>query len=156
MPEPASPSKLNVQWIRQIRDSFKEFLETTHFPHPVRNGTRGSEFDYPEWLIMLIAIVSVKCKVKSYLGIHHMTRRYWDILAAGLNKPPISESQLRDRLKKIRHSPGNPAGFIFQIFPQAMLSEESQRGQNDDQSQRARLAPKAEEAGYHARPVAWR
>jgi len=122
MPEPASPPKLNVQWIRQIRDSFKEFLKTTRFPHPVRNGTRGSEFDYPEWLIMLIAIVSVKCKVKSYLGIHQVARQYWDILAAGLNKAPISESQLRDRLKKIRHAPGRPAGFIFQIFPEEVLA----------------------------------
>ena len=62
--------KLNPKWIKQARKYFKEFLEVTDFPHPVRNGQRGSEFAYPEWLIMFIAVLSVKCQAKTYLGIH--------------------------------------------------------------------------------------
>jgi hypothetical protein len=41
-----------------------------------------------------------------------------DQLATGLNLEPISERQLRDRLKKICHHPGKPATFIFQLFPE--------------------------------------
>jgi hypothetical protein len=70
---------------------------------------------------MFIAILSVKCKVKSYLGIHLMARQYWPEIAADLDLPPISESQLRDRLKKICHAPGRPAAFIFQVFPAQIL-----------------------------------
>lgn len=112
-----APSKLNPAWVTQTRDDFLEFLRLTRFPHPERNGTRGSRFDYPEWLIMLIAVLSVKCKVKSYVGIHKMAARYWPNIAAGLSLPPISESQLRERLKKICHSPRRPAAFILQVFP---------------------------------------
>jgi hypothetical protein len=60
---PKTP-KLNPEWVKQARDSFQEFLRVTKFPHPVRNGTRGSEFDYPEWLIMFMAVLSVKAHVK--------------------------------------------------------------------------------------------
>lgn len=109
--------KLNPDWVRETRDYFKEFLKVTKFPHPERNGNRGSKFDYPEWLIMLISVLSVKAKVKSYLAIHRLTLQYWDILAEGCDLKPISERQLRDRLKKICHQPRKPAGFIFQIFP---------------------------------------
>lgn len=110
-------TKLNPKWITQTRKYFLEFLKATKFPDPVRNGTRGSQFNYPEWLIMFIAILSVKCKVKSYVGIHRMATQYWSYIAGDLKLPPISETQLRDRLKKIRHLPGKPATFIFQIFP---------------------------------------
>ncbi len=110
-------SKLNSEWITETRQSFLDFLELTKFPHPERNRTRGTEFDYPEWLIMLIAILSVKCKEKSYLGIHRMAEKYWSQIAVGVDRPVISESQLRERLKKICHEPGKPAGFIFQVFP---------------------------------------
>jgi len=77
-------------------------LDETGFPHPERNGTRGSKFDYPEWLIMFIAVLSVKCKVKSYLGIHRLAMEYWEIITEGLDLKDkrISESNLRDRLKK--------------------------------------------------------
>lgn len=109
-------SKLNPKWIAATRKYFLDFLEMTNFPHLERNGTRGSSFDYPEWLIMFIAVLSVKCKEKTYLGIHRVTRKYWTEIAKGLDLPVISESQLRDRLKKIRHTPGVPAKFIFQIF----------------------------------------
>lgn len=121
--KPASPPvpKLNPKWIRQTKAEFLEFLRATHFPEVRRNGTRGSAFDYPEWLIMLIAVLSVKCKVKTYQGIHRLTVQYWAWFTPQPDLPPISESQLRDRLKKIRHSPRNPAGFIFQIYAPADL-----------------------------------
>lgn len=109
--------KLNPQWIAETRQSFLDFLELTYFPHPERHGTRGSSFDYPEWLIMFIAVLSVKCGEKSYLGIHRMTAKYWREITQGLDLSVISESQLRERLKKICHQPGKPAGFIFQVFP---------------------------------------
>ena len=115
-------SKLNPEWITETRQYFFEFLELTNFPHPDRNGTRGSSFDYPEWLIMFIAVLAVKCKEKSYLGIHRMTEKYWSNIAEGQKLPVISESQLRERLKKICHAPGKPAGFIFQVFPQEFFN----------------------------------
>ena len=111
-------SKLSRDWIKRMRADFKEFLEETHFPNPKRMGKRGPEFEYPEWLIMFIAILSVKCKAKSYQAIHRMTMEYWSTIAEGLGLKPISESQLRGRLKKICHSPRKPAAFVFQLFPQ--------------------------------------
>lgn len=111
-----STCKLNPAWVEQTRCEFLEFLEATRFPHPQRNGERGSRFDYPEWLIMLIAVLAIKCKVQSYLGIHRLVVQYWPQLTPDPTLPVISESQLRDRLKKISHTPGKPAGFVFQIF----------------------------------------
>lgn len=119
MPKPVP--KLNPQWIREVRDYFVKFLKVTKFPHPVRNGIRGSEFDYPEWLIMFIGVLSVKCKAKNYLAMHRMAVKYWETIAAGLDLKPISESTLRGRLKKICHSPGKPAIFISQVFPKEYL-----------------------------------
>jgi hypothetical protein len=113
--------KLNPHWIKQAKAEFNEFLQATHFPEPVRNGIRGSTFDYPESLILLIAVVSVKAHVKTYQGIHRLVVRYWEWLTPDPHLSPISETQLRDRLKKIRHSPRKPAGFISQIFPAAEL-----------------------------------
>lgn len=112
-----STPKLNPEWVKEARSYFKEFLEVTEFPHPKRNGARGSEFEYPEWMIMFIAILSVKAKVKSYVGIHRLAVQYWDTISEGTDLKPIAESTLRGRLKKISHSPGEPAKFIFQIFP---------------------------------------
>jgi hypothetical protein len=117
-----SVSTLNPQWVKQVKREFREFLRVTKFPEPQRNGTRGSTFNYPEWLVMLIAILAVKCKVKTYQGIHRLAVQYWNILTPDANLKPISESQLRDRLKKIRHSPRRPAAFIFQIFPAEVLA----------------------------------
>ena len=126
MPKPIP--KLNPKWIKQTRDYFLDFLKVTKFPHPVRNGVRGSKFDYPEWLIMFIAILSVKCKVKTYLGMDRLVKQYWDIIIKGTDlKPdlkPISESNLRGRLKKICPKPGKPASFIFQIFPKNYFNKE--------------------------------
>ncbi len=119
-PLPTVP-KLNPEWVKQAKVEFDEFLRETNFPEPVRNGVRGSIFEYPESLILFIAVFSVKAKVKSYQGIHRLVVQYWDYLTPDSNLPPISESQLRDRLKKIRHSPRKPAGFISQIFPPGYL-----------------------------------
>jgi len=119
---PQQTQKLNPQWVKETCDYFLKFLKVTKFPHPERHGSRGSKFDYPEWLIMLIAILSVKAKVKSYLAMHRLAVQYWEILAKGLNQKPILERQLRDRLKKISHQPRKPAGFIFQIFSEKYLN----------------------------------
>jgi hypothetical protein len=112
------PGKLNPAWLKQFVKEFRAFLRETKFPEPERNGERGSYFDYPESLIMLIAVLSVKCKVKTYLGIHRLAQQYWQYLSPHKDLNPISESQLRERLKKIRHTPRKPARFIFQLFPE--------------------------------------
>jgi hypothetical protein len=74
---------------------------------------------------MFIAVLSVKAHVKNYLAIHRLAVQHWDLLAEGLDgqtrTKPISESQLRDRLKKICHAPGRPAAFIFQVFPEEVF-----------------------------------
>jgi hypothetical protein len=119
-PPPPVP-KLNPEWIKQAKTEFADFLHATHFPEPVRNGIRGSTFAYPESLILFIAVLSVKAKVKRYQGIHRLVVQYWEFLTPDPHLAPISETQLRDRLKKIRHSPRKPAGFISQIFPAAEL-----------------------------------
>ena len=111
-------NKISTRWIRETRDDFRAFLDETDFPDPERLGERGPVFKYPEWLIMFIAILSVKLKVKTYVQIHKMAVQYWDVIAEGLNLTPISERQLRERLKKILHFPGKPAAFIFQLFPE--------------------------------------
>jgi hypothetical protein len=110
--------KISNKWIEQTRDYFREFLNETNFPDPDRLGQRGPKFFYPEWLIMFIAVLSVKMKIKTYVQIHKMTVDYWDLIAKDLDLTPISERQLRDRLKKICHHPRKPATFIFQMFPE--------------------------------------
>jgi hypothetical protein len=112
------PNKISARWIRETRTAFREFLDETDFPDPERLGERGPSFTYPEWLIMFIAILSVKLKIKAYVRIHKMAVIYWDLIAEGFDLKPISERQLRERLKKIRHFPGKPAAFIFQLFPE--------------------------------------
>jgi len=111
-------NKISTRWIRETRDDFRAFLDETDFPDPERLGERGPVFKYPEWLIMFIAILSVKLKIKTYIQIHKMVVKYWDVIAEGLDLSPISERQLRERLKKILHFPGKPAAFIFQLFPE--------------------------------------
>ena len=115
---PRKANKISTRWIRETREAFRDFLDETNFPDPERLGERGPKFKYPEWLIMFIAILSVKLKVKSYVQIHKMTVKYWPVIAQGMDLTPISERQLRERLKKIRHFPGDPAAFIFQLFPE--------------------------------------
>ena len=125
MAKPAN--KISDEWIRETREFFREFLDETGFPDPERLGERGPTFRYPEWIIMFIAVLSVKLKIKTYVQIHKMAVRYWDAIAEGLDLPPISERQLRDRLKKIRHFPGKPAAFIFQLFPELESRSDRQR-----------------------------
>ena len=119
LPMPKQTSKLNPQWVREALRHFKEFLTVTKFPHPVRNGERGSEFEYPEWMIMFIAVLAVKTKVKTYVGIHRIAIQYWPLIAGGTKvaHKPISERQLRDRLKKISYQFGKTPVFVLQLFP---------------------------------------
>ena len=115
---PKQTLKISKKWIEENRTFFREFLDQTDFPDPQRTGERGPKFLYPEWLIMFIAVLSVKLKTKTYLQIHRMAVEYWDQIASGMSLEPISERQLRDRLKKICHHPRRPATFIFQLFPE--------------------------------------
>ena len=122
-----STSKLSRQWVRQTRRYFLQFLHATRFPPVERHGQRGRTFDYPEWLIMLIGVLAVKCKEPTYLGIHRLTCRFWNELGGRkVRLPPISESQLRTRLKKIGFQPGTPPGYVFQIFPAGYLDDSGQ------------------------------
>ena len=119
--------KISEKWITETRELFREFLDETDFPDPERLGERGPKFKYPEWLVMFIAVLSVKLKIKSYIQIHKMAMQYWDIIAKDLGLKPISERQLRDRLKKICHHPRKPATFIFQLFPELEQGQSHQR-----------------------------
>ena len=110
--------RLSKKRILRKRKIFLAFLSETGFPNPKRLGERGPEFKYPEWLIMFIAVLAVKLKIKSYVKIHKMSEEYWDVIADGTGSEAISERQLRDRLKKICHHHGKAAAFVFQIFPE--------------------------------------
>ncbi len=100
MSESRTGSMVSKQWVKETRKYFLDFLRETHFPEFVRHGERGSPVEYPEWLIMLIGVVAVKCKEKTYVGIHRLSPRYWNELCGKeVQAPPISASQLRERLK---------------------------------------------------------
>ena len=94
-------SKLHPEWVKQARDSLQEVLRVTTCPHPVRHGTRGSQVDYPEWLIMVMAVLSVKAQVKNDLASPRLAVQHWEIRAAGRDgqtrTKPLSASQLRPR-----------------------------------------------------------
>jgi len=106
-----------VYGIQATRPYFLDFLHTTGVPELQRHGERGVLCAYPEWLIMWIGVLAVKCKAKSYVGIHRLRPRYWqERCGQDVIVPPISESQLRERLKKICFEPGTGAGYIDQIF----------------------------------------
>ena len=118
MQESRTGSMVSKQWIRETRKYFLEFLWATNFPELVHAGERGPEVEYPEWLIMLIGVVAVKSKEKTYVGIHRLSARYWkELCGKEITAAPISESRLRARLKKICFQPGAGAGYIYQIFP---------------------------------------
>ena len=111
--------KLNPSWIKKTKKYFLDFLKVTNFPMPLRGGERGTDYEYPEWLIMFISIMAVKLHIKTYMGIHKMSTEYWDLITDNKALKPISERQLRDRLKKIGHKARRAPGFIFQIFPES-------------------------------------
>ena len=48
--------KASADRVRQIRDHFLRFPRGTHFPGIERHGERGSTFDYPACLIMLMGV----------------------------------------------------------------------------------------------------
>jgi hypothetical protein len=117
-----STSKLSRQWVRQTRRYFLPFLDATRFPSVERHGQRGKTCEYPAWLIMLIGVLAVKGKEQTYLGLHRMTCRCWQALCGRqVQLPPSSESQLRERLKKIGFQPGKPPGSVVQICPAGYL-----------------------------------
>jgi hypothetical protein len=117
-----SSSKLSRKWVRPTRKYFLKFLQATYFPPVERPGYRGQMFVYPEWLIMLIGALAVKCKEPTYLGIRRKTCRFWHELC-GRNRrlPAISEIQFRARLKKIGCQPGTAPGYVVQVFPPTYL-----------------------------------
>ena len=122
MQESRAESMVSKQWVRATHQYFLDFLRATHFPEFTDPRGRGSPGVYPEWLIMLIGVVAVKCKVKTYVGIHRLSTRYWpELCGQDIQAPPISASQLRERLKKICFVPGSGAGYMYQIFPPAYL-----------------------------------
>ncbi len=113
---------ISKKWVKETRKYFLEFLRKTQFPEFTRQGEHGFVYDYPEWLIMLIGVLAVKSKEKTYVGIHRLSTSYWrELCGKEIKLPPISESQLRERLKKIRFQPGVGAGYIQQIFPPEYL-----------------------------------
>ena len=83
-------NKISTRWISTTRDDFKAFLKETGFPAPDRLGERGPTFKYPEWLIMFIAVLSVKMKLKAYVQIHRMAVQYWEVIAKGSNAPCVA------------------------------------------------------------------
>ena len=86
--------KIPEKWIAETRELFRKFRDETDFPDPERLGKRGPKFKCPEWLIIFIAILSVKMKIKSYVQVHKMSMHHWDILGKNLGLKPISKRQL--------------------------------------------------------------
>src|ERR1700757_75668 len=91
-------SMVSKEWVQETRAYFLDFLRATQFPELMRHGGYGLMFAYPEWLIMLIGVLAVKCKEKTDVGIHRLSTRYWkELCGQEVPLPPISESQLRER-----------------------------------------------------------
>lgn len=66
---------ISAPWVRETRKYFLEFLRATKFPEFRAQRERGPEVEYPEWLIMLIGVLAVKSKEKTYVGIHRLSTR---------------------------------------------------------------------------------
>jgi hypothetical protein len=99
MPQSRMGSMVSERWIRETREYFLEFLRATNFPEFSEQGERGPEVEYPEWLIMLIGVVAVKSKEKTYVGIHRLSTRYWkELCGKEVRTAPISP--LAGTLKK--------------------------------------------------------
>ena len=100
-----TPPKLNPKWVKRFARQWRAFLRDTDFPEPARNGERGSRFAYPESLIMLIAVLAVKCKIRSYLGIHRLAVTYWTHLTPTPALPPMSDASISPKLVFSRAPP---------------------------------------------------
>jgi hypothetical protein len=121
MQESRTRSINSKQWIKETREYFLDFLRVTNFPELSRQGERGSEVEYPEGLIMLIGVVAVKCKEKTYVGIHRLSTRYWkELCGKKVRGAPISESRLRARLKKSALSLEQVQDTFIKSFPQSI------------------------------------
>ena len=91
---------ISKEWVSETREYFLDFLRLTRFPEMTRHGEHGFLSDYPEWLIMLIGVLAVKCKEKTDVGIHRLSTRYWrELCGEEVKLPPISEKQLRAILR---------------------------------------------------------
>jgi hypothetical protein len=150
-----STGKIAPTGVRQTRKYFLKFLQATHFPPVERHGQRGKTFEYPEWLIMLIGVLAVKCQEQTYLGMHRMTYRFWNELCGRkVQLPPISENQWRARLKNIGDQRGTAPGPVVQSFPPAYLVYGCQWRYDDEQGVGTCLAHQAEGARHHPRMTA--
>jgi hypothetical protein len=88
-----STSKISPKGVRQTRKHFLTFLHGTGFPLVERHGERGPTLLDPEWLIMLIGLLAVKCKKPTSLAIHGMSCRFWrELCGRQVRLPPIPES----------------------------------------------------------------
>jgi hypothetical protein len=79
--------KIWENWILETRELFRDFLDETDFPDLKRLGERGPTFEYPEWIFMFIAHMSVKLRLKTYVQIHKMAMQYWCIIAKDFGLP---------------------------------------------------------------------
>jgi hypothetical protein len=77
MPQSRTGSMISKQWIKETRKYFLEFLRATHFPEFTEQRGRGNPLEYPEWLIMLIGVVAVKCKEKTYVVVTNLFPPYF-------------------------------------------------------------------------------
>jgi hypothetical protein len=85
---------ISQEWVESTRAYVLEFLRMTKFPELTRHGESAGRCDYPEWLIMLIGVLAVTCKEKTYLGIHRLSTRFWqELCGEEVKAPPISESR---------------------------------------------------------------
>jgi hypothetical protein len=75
MPERRTGSRGSRRWGKETGEYCLAFLRATNFPKLSRQGERGAEVEYPEWGIMLIGVVAVRCKEKTYVGIHRLSTR---------------------------------------------------------------------------------
>lgn len=97
---------------------------------------------------MLIAILSVKLKVKGYVHISKMADKYWDINAKYMELTLISEKQLRVRLKKSVISMETQQRSFICYFPVLEIGD-------DERGQRSGLAQKTEGSEHNAQGTAW-
>jgi len=118
VPKNRAGSMISKRWVKQTRAYFLKFLRETKFPELDRHAERDEACHYPAWLLMLIGVLAVNSQETTSLGIHRLRTRVWNARCGGqLNAPPISESPLRERFKKIRFQPGSGAGYMHHIFP---------------------------------------